>query len=480
MNKQVIIKRISIPWRKLLGTITLLAMLVAMLPAPALAIRPPSSPSAPSSDVHQSPAAAAAIASQVGEEVIEVEPAVAAEIQQKGTAGYLVYFRDRPSLDAAERMDWIQRGRFVAQQLQSVAQSSQKQVRAYLDNKDVSYRSFWIDNMILVEESDVTVFNELKRFPEISIIRSRRTEMLIEPTSKESLGINEEIFAIEPNISHVQAPDAWALGINGLGSVVSSIDTGVRYTHQALVSHYRGNLGDGTFNHNYNWWDPYGDHPTAPADDNGHGSHTMGTMVGDDGGSNQIGMAPGAKWLACRGCNTNNCTDAALLSCAQFIAAPWDLNQANPDPDLRPDVVNNSWGDCGQSYDPWFRGVVDSWRAAGIYPVFSNGNSSNCGYSSPPPCGTVGNPARYGNVTGVGATGQQNGAYATFSLRGPTDNADPENGGDYPTIKPQVVAPGSNIRSSVNTSDTAYEGGWSGTSMSAPHVTGLTALIFQA
>ena len=76
--------------------------------------------------------------------------------------------------------------------------------------------------------------------------------------------------------------------------------------------------------------------------------------------------------------------------------------------------------------------------------------------------------------------GSQNGAYATFSNRGPTDNVDIENGGDYPTIKPQVAAPGSNIRSSVNTSDTAYEGGWSGTSMAAPHVTGLTALIFQA
>ncbi len=410
---------------------------------------------------------------------VEVEQAVQDQIDAKGTASYMIYFRDRPGLEAVDQMDWIERGRFVMQQLQSVAQSSQKDVRAYLDSNSISYKSFWIDNVIIVESSNATVFEGLTHFPEISNIRDRRTEKLIEPASKTPLGI-EQIFGIEPNITHVQAPDAWALGITGQGSVVSSIDTGVRYTHQALVGKYRGNLGGGVFDHNYNWWDPYGDHPTAPADDNGHGSHTMGTMVGDDGGSNQIGMAPDAQWLACRGCNTSNCTDEALLECAQFITAPWDLNQANPDPDMRPDAVNNSWGDCGQSYDPWFRGVVDSWRAAGIYPIFSNGNSSNCGYSSPPACGTVGNPARYGNVTGVGATGQQNGAYATFSNRGPTDNVDPENGGAFPTIKPQVAAPGSNIRSSVNTSDTAYEGGWSGTSMSAPHVTGLTALIFQA
>ena len=411
--------------------------------------------------------------------IVTVEQAVLDEMESKGTASYLIYFRDRPNLAAAADMDWIQRGRYVVQQLQSAAQTSQKAIRAYLDSNHVKYQSFWIDNVILVESSDSVALQGLTRFPEISNIRERRTEMLIEPVSKTPVGI-DQIMAIEPNISHVQAPDAWALGVNGTGSVVASIDTGVRYTHQALVGKYRGNLGNGTFNHNYNWWDPYGDHPTAPADDNGHGSHTMGTMVGDDGGSNQIGMAPGAEWLACRGCSTTSCSDTALLECAQFITAPWDLNEANPNPDLRPDVVNNSWGDCGTSYDPWYRGVVDSWRAAGIYPVFSNGNASNCGYSSPPACGTVGNPARYSNVSGVGATGQSNGAYATFSNRGPSDNLDTENGGAYPSIKPQVAAPGSNIRSSVNTSDTAYEGGWSGTSMAAPHVAGLVALMYQA
>ena len=201
-------------------------------PEPALAVLP-SSASVPSSEVNRPFASYDVIASQVDEELVDVEPAVAEQIQQKGAAGYLVYFRDRPSLAAAEHMDWIQRGRFVMQQLQSVAQSSQKNVRAYLDSKGVSYRSFWIDNVILVEESDLTVLNGLKSFPEISIIRDRRTEKLIEPASKDQLISIEQLFSIEPNIAHVQAPDAWALGINGAGSVVSSIDTGVRYTHQA-------------------------------------------------------------------------------------------------------------------------------------------------------------------------------------------------------------------------------------------------------
>jgi len=268
-------------------------------------------------------------------------------------------------------------------------------------------------------------------------------------------------MAIEPNIAHVRAPEAWALGYDGTGLVVASIDTGVRYTHQALVGQYRGNNGDGTFDHNYNWYNPYNPSDDVPRDGNGHGTHTMGTMVGDDDGANQIGIAPGAEWMACAGCPDGSCWEDSLLGCGEFMAAPTDLSGANPNPDMRPNVVNNSWGDCGQEYDPWFADVVDGWLAAGVYPVFSNGNASNCGYPAPPGLNTVGNPARYGNVTGVGSSGEQNGQYATHSNWGPTDNLDiinPVEG--FAMMKPQVLAPGVSIRSSVPTSDTSYQDGW--------------------
>jgi len=125
--------------------------------------------------------------------------------------------------------------------------------------------------------------------------------------------------------------------------------------------------------------------------------------------------------------------------------------------------------------------VIDAWVAAGIYPVFSNGNAGNCGYSYPPGLNTVGNPARSGNVTAVGSTGNSNGAYAAHSNWGPTDNPDTLNPNGYPDLKPQVVAPGVSIRSSVvsGTSDSTY-GTATGTSMSAPHVSGLVALIWEA
>ncbi len=408
---------------------------------------------------------------------IEVEEALRAQLAADETVGYLIYFKEKPDLSPAYKMDWISRGRFVANALQQTALRSQANVRAYLDARGVKYRSFWIENVISVESSNRATFNGLLAFPEIGALRQHRVLGLIEPQRVEAPSAPQ---AVEPNIAHVMADQVWAQGYTGQGMVVANIDTGVRYTHQALVNQYRGNLG-GTFDHNYNWWDPYGDHPTSPADDNGHGSHTMGTMVGDDGGANQIGMAPGAQWIACRGCNTNQCSDTALLECAQFMAAPWDLNQANANPDKRPNAVNNSWGDCGRSYDPWYQGVVDAWHAMGIYPVFSNGNASNCGYPAPPGLNTVGNPARYGNVTGVGSSGRDNGQYATHSNWGPTDNPDTVNPHPgWEDLKPQVLAPGVNIRSSVNSGDTAYQGGWSGTSMSAPHVTGLVALMWSA
>ncbi len=120
---------------------------------------------------------------------------------------------------------------------------------------------------------------------------------------------------------------------------------------------------------------------------------------------------------------------------------------------------------------------MNSWHAAGIYPVFSNGNSSNCSYSYPPGLNTVGSPARAGDVTGVGATGRSDGLYATYSTWGPTDQPDTVNPSGYPYLKPQVVAPGTN-RSAYRTGD--IYGDMSGTSMAAPHVSGLIALMWSA
>jgi subtilisin family serine protease len=408
---------------------------------------------------------------------IEVEPDLQLEMDGSGTAGYLIYFRDRPDLSAAFGMDWSERGWFVATALQETAKRSQARVRALLDDQAVDYEPFWIDNVIAVNSSSRNTLNSLIGFSEIAALRARRTMHLIQPQqSAPAL----EPSAVEPNISHIEADQVWGMGFRGDGLVVANIDTGVRYTHEALQPHYRGNLGGGSYDHDYNWFDP-DTGSDIPYDDHGHGSHTMGIMVGSDGEANQIGVAPGAQWIACDACSVDGgCPDNALLACAQWIIAPYPIdNPSLRNPDLRPHVVNNSWGDCAQSYDPWFQSTVDAWHAAGIYPVFSNGNASNCEYPSPPGCMTVSNPARYGNVTGVGSTGRSNGLYAPHSCWGPTDNLDTMNPRDHPDLKPQVVAPGVSIRSSLPGSDYLY-GNWGGTSMSAPHVAALVALMWQA
>jgi hypothetical protein len=406
------------------------------------------------------------------ESEIDVEPLLLRELDADGSTGYLIYFRDRPDLSAAFALDWIDRGRFVVNALQEAANRSQERVRAYLDEQGVEYSAYWIDNVILVQSSTRAVFDHLLDFPEIEALLSRRHPIFYEPVEQAAAGRGST--AVEPNLSHVGADRVWSeLGITGEGIVVANIDTGVRFTHEALVSRYRGNLGTGGFEHNHPL---LGGSDPVPNDWHGHGSHTMGIILGEDGGGNQIGMAPGATWIACQAFEMS---DSELLDCGQFMAAPWDLAGANPDADLRPHIINNSWGDCLRYADHWYDGVIDSWHALGIYPVFSNGNASNCGYSTPPGCNTVGNPARAGNVTSVGSTGRDNGLYGPHSNWGPTDDPDTVNPGEYPNLKPQVLAPGVSIRSAHNTADTAYAFS-SGTSMSAPHVTGLIALMWSA
>ena len=417
----------------------------------------------------------AALAAPMGQETEPepvIEPELEAQFMVEQEAGYIIQFRSQPNLDLAYELDWATRGRFVVNTLQNTTDKSQQRVRAYLDSKGVDYQSFWINNSILVNSSDQTTFSGLLSFIEIDSLRARRSPHLHEPV--DNTPAQAPLAAgVEANVQHVLADQVWALGFDGSDIVVANIDTGVNYTHEALVEHYRGNLGEGVFDHNYNWWDPsVGGSDLTPNDWHGHGSHTMGTIAGSGG----IGMAPGATWIACQAFEGN---DSELLECGQFLLAPWDLNHQNPDAAKRPHIINNSWGDCVQYLDTWYLGMVESWLAAGIYPVFSNGNNSACGYSSPPGLNTVGNPARYGNVTSVGSTGTSNGAYAPHSNWGPSNDPDVLNPHEYPNLKPQVVAPGVQIRSAAKTGLSDYQL-MSGTSMSAPHVSGLVALMWDA
>ena len=285
----------------------------------------------------------------------KVDAAVSAAFDKKDEATFWVLLGEKADVTrAASAVSRTAQGRFVVSELHRVARRSQAGLRSLLSSRKATFTPFWIANAIRVTGTRA-LMTELARRPEVARILAPKVYHIPKPTPA---GSDHTINAIEWGIANIQADRVWSeFGVRGESIVVGSIDTGVDFDHPALVGKYRGNLGGGVFDHNYNWFDPSsvcGSPSVTPCDNNNHGTHTIGTMVGDDGAGNQIGVAPAAKFISAKGCETNNCSDAALLASGQWILAPTDLAGNNPRPDLRPDIVNNSWGSSGG--DAWYHG----------------------------------------------------------------------------------------------------------------------------
>ncbi len=395
----------------------------------------------------------------------KVEPGLRESVVNEGQGKYLVILTTQADLSAAAAIsDWSARGQAVYDVLRETAGSSQADLWAFLRaereiGNTTAFHSFFIVNAIQVT-SNVATLDTLAARSDVDRIEASRTFQIPEPTVS-------DIDVVEWGVARVRADDVWAdFGLLGQGVVVANIDTGVDYDHPALVNQYRGNLGGGVFDHDFNWWDPSmicGVPSLVPCDNNNHGTHTMGTMVGDDGGANQIGVAPGATWIAAKGCESSSCSNFALLSSAEWILAPCPAGVApghpSCDPDMRPHVVNNSWG--GSGGDVWYMASVNAWRAAGIFPAFSAGNAG-------PGPGTIGSPGDYAQSFASGAT-NINDIIASFSSRGPSTLTN--------EIKPDVSAPGVSVRSSINGGGYAN---FDGTSMASPHSAGCVALLLSA
>ncbi|MGC8960691.1 MAG: S8 family serine peptidase, partial [Chloroflexia bacterium] len=385
----------------------------------------------------------------------KIEPALLDRFAAEGRADFIVRFTEQGDLSPAYSMSWQERGEFVVRVLTEAAQRSQGRAKALLEARGLRYQTFIAGNELYVWQGDLPAAQSLAALPEVDFIRATRT-FYIDPIIDESVpSVPQGPTALAWGITYTHADQFWsAFGVQGDGIVVANIDTGVQWNHPALDQAYKcpGNPGNSAC-----WYDPSNICGGTPCDNNGHGTHTMGTMVGDDDPTLtwQAGMAPNAQWIACKGCESSSCSTFALNACADWILAPGG-SSAN-----RPHVVNNSWG--GPGCDTWYLDKVNAWRAAGIFPAFSAGNNGSS-------CSTLGSPGDYQESFGSAAH-DSSGNIAYFSSRGPSCF------GHDPYTKPNISAPGVNVCSSVPTN--SWSCGYSGTSMASPHSAGAVALLWS-
>jgi serine protease AprX len=418
----------------------------------------------------------------------KVAPWVWSRTEASQQTEFLVVLADQADLSgAASLATKAEKGRFVYDTLRAVAVREQKTLLAELAARGVEYRPFYIVNAVWVR-GDRQLVTDLAARPEVARIEGNPRVQAIDqalagqapdPDGEGADGAQYPA-TIGANISYVRAPEVWAMGFTGQGIVVGGQDTGYDWEHPALQSQYRGWNGI-TATHDYNWHDAIhagspgnacGVDATVPCDDYGHGTHTMGTAVGSDGGANQIGMVPGAKWIGCRNMDAGVGTPDRYLECFEFFLAPYPVGGApsEGDPTLAPDVTVNSWSCPASEGCGWqtLQAAVDAQQAAGILTVAAAGNTQGgAGCSS-----IQDSPGIYASAFTVGALAIGTDALAAFSNRGPV--------GVDGSIrrKPDLTAPGTSIYSSVPGG--GYSSVWSGTSMATPHVAGGVALLWSA
>lgn len=356
---------------------------------------------------------------------------------------------DLSNIQANSRRDLI---RQVITILQNKANATQLHIRALLEQKKstgevADYESFWVFNGLVVT-AKASVIDELAARPEIEMITPNEIDV-IEATNP---AISTALSTAEANLSVVNAPDLWDLGYQGQGIVVANLDSGVDYTHPDLSARWRGGSNS--------WFDPYGQHPSTPTDRTGHGTWTMGAMVGGDSGGTDIGLAPGAQWIAAKIFNDSGSATAAAI----HAAFQWALDpDGNPGTADTPHVVNNSWTNSSGVCDLEFELDLQALRAVGILPVFAAGNAG-------PASGTSRSPANNPSAFAVGNTTNSDAIYFESS-RGPSACGEPA------TIYPEMVAPGFSIHTTDLYGLYTYV---TGTSLSAPHVSGALALLLSA
>ncbi len=366
----------------------------------------------------------------------------------------------------------------VVAALRVAATRDQAGLRQALARRGIASRPLWIAGVVVARTraADLAWVGARADVVGLDSDAPRRNEL--PPVVRAS---TKATAAIEANVTRVRAPEAWALGHRGAGVTIGAQDTGYLWNHPALIARYRGWNGMSA-DHDHAWHDSIhallgpgsnacGVDSPQPCDDNGHGTHTLGTMLGDDGAGNQVGVAPDATWIACRNMDRGVGRPSTYLECMQWFMAPTDLAGQDPRPDLAPHVISNSWScplgpppngeDCALAS---FDAALANLRAAGILFVAAATNSG-------PNCSTVIDPPAISAVVFTIGLTDNNDTIVNFSSRGPVLS---DGSGRH---KPDLMAPGLNVRSSVPVSSYGLS---SGTSMATPNVAAVAALMMSA
>ncbi len=403
----------------------------------------------------------------------KIDQQLALDLKSKATVEVYLLLKNKQKIKAESAQNPLEKLNSHIKQLKANSQFSKNILQAQLQKTNGHYKFYWINNSLWAR-LPTTEAKKLIANDAVAYAYSNQKQHLAEIKPSKQVKASKNPQAVIWNIAKINAPQAWAQGYSGQNVLIAGQDTGYKWNHPALKNKYAG--FDGTsVDHNYHWHDAItnpnvicgSNNQPESCDDHGHGTHTMGTMLGDDGAGNQIGVAPDAKWIGCRNMNQGVGTPATYTECFQFFMQPTDLMGNNPDASKAPDIINNSWG-CDASegcFSPnVLQSVVNNVVDAGILVVAAAGNSG-------PGCNSVSNPiAIYAKSLTIGASTQSD-AISVFSSQGGV-TADGSN-----RLKPDLVAPGSAISSA------SLFGGYvnmDGTSMAAPHVAGVAALMLSA
>lgn len=330
--------------------------------------------------------------------------------------------------------------------LKDLAAKSQADLLKSLESSDQvkSYESFFISNLVKLE-AEKDFVEGLRKRDDVKAVEEIKESMTCKGETKNLKGPktwNMDLMNVQ------KAKDKY--GVSGKGITIGFIDSAVDFSHPEIEKSFRGYGEDGENKTRYNYVDTLNK-------DGGQRTHATGVVsvaMGKEGGYVK-GLAPGANWILARTFDDKNTSNDLVIKAAQWMIAP------DGDPSMRPHIINNSWGG-DSSGEKWFEDILRTWDQLGIFSVFASGNNLK-GQSKP---GSIENPASLPGAFSVGSISQDLGL-SSFSKLGPSNFAPG-------LVKPEIVGPGENIVTALP--DGRY-GLSRGTSLAAPHISGLAALV---